>query len=214
MLAHSLYLLVGPWLLYTALSGYPPALLFHFGVLGKLDNRGQPHAELAGWHFIGTPDTLFVSLVHTTVCVLPATLWVACVVARRVQLQPYTPVSRSSSSESTSSGGERRRMEAGGPGTTPSRGSSSLLLASGQRGASTAAGGSRWSFSGWQLAALAGIAAFNWAGLYRKAASMMGATSLLLSPGFAWTLPLAVLLVSLWGSPRRPGGGQAAAKGE
>ena len=49
---YSLYLLLGPWLLYTALSGYPPALMFHFGVLGKL-NPGQPHSSR--WLFVGTP---------------------------------------------------------------------------------------------------------------------------------------------------------------
>ncbi|PRW58812.1 metallophosphoesterase [Chlorella sorokiniana] len=203
-LAFSLYLLLGPWLLYTGLSpGYPPAVMFHFGVLGRLD----PSAP-ASWRFISTCDTMFVSLLHLLLCVLPATLWVACVVARRCQLAHHASpgaVSRSgsrSSSEGSTCG--RRRLESGGEASYRS------LLREGNCLADGSAAG-RWAFSVPQLAALAALAALNWAGVYYKAASLMGAISLLASPGFAWTLPLALLLVVAWPGPRRAGSTQ---KGE
>lgn len=202
-LAFSLYLLLGPWLLYTGLSpGYPPAAMFHFGVLGRLD-RSAPNS----WAFNSTCDTMFVSLVHLLLCVLPATLWVACVVARRCQLSHHaSPVSRSGSrSSSEGSTCSRRRLESGGE---PSY--RSLLREGSCLGDGSAAG--RWSFSAPQLAALAALAALNWAGVYHKAASLMGAISLIASPGFAWTLPLALLLVVCWPGPRRSCGGSG--KGE
>lgn len=203
-LAFSLYLLLGPWLLYTGLSpGYPPAAMFHFGVLGRLDPQGP-----ASWRFISTCDTMFVSLVHLLLCVLPATLWVACVVARRCQLAHHaSPISRSGSRSSSSDGSTcgRRRLESGGE---PSHRS---LLREGSCLADGSATG-RWSFSVPQLAAFAALAALNWAGVYHKAASLMGAISLVASPGLAWTLPLALLLVVVWPGPCRSGSG--ADKGE
>jgi hypothetical protein len=48
--------------------------------------------------------------------------------------------------------------------------------------------------------------------LYSRALAFMTPISLLLSPGFAWTLPLALLLVTAWGGPRRRG--PAPGKGE
>lgn len=236
MLAYSLYLLVGPWCLYTALSGYPPAALFAYGVVGRLDVRcsdgaGPAGPVTAGWLFVGSPDTMFVSLASMLLCVLPATLWVACVVARRVQLQPYCSsggggagrsVSRSASSESSGSSGRPGRMEAGGrsPGGTPARDALSRGLLLGKHASSSSSGGAagapagpgRLSFSVAQLVALAGLFALNFAGTYRRAWALMGPSAVLLSPGLAWTLPLALLLVVAWGGPRRPGG--QAAKGE
>ena len=211
LLCYSAYLLVGPWLLYTALSGRPLAMLFHYGVMlpgeasAPAGGRAGSSSSGGGWHFHGTPDTMFVSLAHSLMCLLPATLWVACVVGRRLQLQPYSyrAVSRSSSG-SDSSSEERRRMEAGSHG-------SSASLRCGSGGAAAPACG-RFSFSLLQLVALAGIAAFNWAAIYLKAYLLMGAAAVLASPGLAWTLPLALLLVVAWGGPRRPCG--AAAKGE
>lgn len=44
------------------------------------------------------------------------------------------------------------------------------------------------------------------------ASAQMGGISLAFSPGFAWTLPLALALVVAWGGPRRPCG--RASKGE
>ncbi|EFN57681.1 hypothetical protein CHLNCDRAFT_50941 [Chlorella variabilis] len=202
MLAHSLYVLLGPWLLFPALSGHPPAAMFHYGVVGRL---GAGPREAARWRFVGTPDTMFVSLVHATLCLLPATAWVACVVARRLALHPYSPpASRSTSSESGGGGAARRRMEAGGVSS-----SASSLLGAGAAGASCG----RWSFSAPQVAALLAIAALNCSTLYLRAASLMGGLSLAASPGFAWTLPLALLLVVAWGVPRRRGG-MAPGKGE
>lgn len=263
MLAFSAYLLVGPHLAYAALSpGYPPAWMFHFGVLGRLDLGGirrreqQGGDELPAWAFVGTCDTMFAVLVsaqawrrdalsccrggragapalqapaptprpppqpapppcpapqvHACFCLLPATLWVACVVARRLQLQHYySPVSRSSSRDSSASGEARQRMEAGG-------GSAASLAAARGGARSRCLGGaaacSRWSFSGPQVAAWLALAAFNWATLYRRAGALMTWAAVLLSPGFAWTLPFAALLVVAWGGPRRPCGW--AAKGE
>jgi hypothetical protein len=202
MMAHSLWLLLGPWLAYPALDGRPPALMFHYGLVGSL---GEGPAAPAPWRFLGTPDTMFVSLAHTLACLLPATLWVACVVARRTQLQPHSPPpSRSASSDSCGGGstGGRRRVEAGGTG--PAR---SLL-----GGEAPRAGCGRWSFSGPQLVALAALACLNWVALYSRALAFMTPISLLLSPGFAWTLPLALLLVTAWGGPRRRG--PAPGKGE
>ena len=96
--AFSAYLLLGPWLLYPALTGYPPALMFHFGVLARVPLPPQARrpggaASLAeavsasataagtttttatgtptGWLFVGTADTMFVSLLHTLLCLLP-----------------------------------------------------------------------------------------------------------------------------------------------
>lgn len=199
-LAFSLYLLLGPWLLYTGLSpGYPPAAMFHFGVLGRLDPTGP-----ASWRFISTCDTMFVSLVHLLFCVLPVTLWVACVVARRCQLAHHAApaaVSRSGSrSSSEGSTCSRRRLESGGEPSYRSLLREASLLAD-----SSATG--RWSFSRPQLAAFAALVALNWVGVYHKAASLMGVVSLLVSPGLAWTLPLALLLVVCWGGPRRACGG-------
>lgn len=229
MLGYSLYLLVGPWCLYTALSGYPLAALFAFGVIGRLDTRGGSNAgpagpATAGWLFVGTPDTMFVSLVSMLGCVLPATLWVACVVARRLQLQPFCSggavrraVSRSASSESSGSSGRPGRLEAGArsPGGTSARDALSRGLLLGKQdgaAASDPTGPGRFSFSGAQLAALAGLFAFNFLAIYHRAWALMGPSAILASPGLAWTLLLALLLVCAWGGPRRPGG--QAAKGE
>lgn len=229
MLGYSLYLLVGPWCLYTALSGYPLAALFAFGVIGRLDTRGGSNGgpagpATAGWLFVGTPDTMFVSLVSMLGCVLPATLWVACVVARRLQLQPFCSggavrraVSRSASSESSGSSGRPGRLEAGArsPGGTAARDALSRGLLLGKQdgaAASDPTGPGRFSFSGAQLAALAGLFAFNFLAIYHRAWALMGPSAILASPGLAWTLPLALLLVCAWGGPRRPGG--QAAKGE
>lgn len=230
MLAYSVYLLVGPWCLYTALSGYPQAALFAYGVIGRQPVRGSDGAgpagpASAGWLFVGTCDTMFLSLVSMLVCVLPTTLWVACVVARRVQLQPYCSgvggrtFSRSASSESSGSSGRPGRLETGArsPGGTPQHDTSSRSLLLGKRGGgSSAAGGptgpGRFSFSRGQLAALAALSVFNFLGLYRRAWALMGPSAVLASPGLAWTLPLALLLVVAWAGPRRSG--CQAAKGE
>lgn len=258
LLGFSLYLLLGPWLLYTALSGHLPAALFHFGVAGRLDLGGPQAADHSGslpsWRFIGTcgegltlvrlgeqacaelaprsthpspwpamsatqppsmlplsspalsrpsADTIFVSLVHMVVCVLPATLWVACVVGRRLQLQhSHLPagVSRTSSSSSGGSNGQRRTLESGGAGSTASLLLGGCLAGGSGGGASTC---SRWSFSRPQLAALAALAAWNCATIYWKAASLMGGIALLVSPGLSWVLPLALLLVVARGGPCR-----------
>lgn len=182
LLAYSLYILLGPWLAYEALTGYPPALLFSFGALGRLppgDGAAAPAAGAgASWRFVPTCDTFFVSCTHSLLCLLPATLWVACVVARRCQLHTHAPsrvASRSSSSESGSGAGtgdswRRRMMESGGVASTQKL----SLLGSG----SCAAGpppGTRWSFSAAQLAAFAGLAAFNAWAMYLKAAALVRA---------------------------------------
>lgn len=212
LLAFSLYALLGPWMLYDALSGYPPAALFHFGVLGRLPlgtaaGVAEGTAGATGWRFIATCDTMFVTLVHCIVCLLPATLWVACVVARRCQLQPhaYAAVSRSASSDSSGSEGRRRRMETGG-------GAGSATSLQGGCAAAGPDGCVRWSFSAAQVAAFVGLALFNVSAMYRKAGALMGGIALAVSPGFAWTLPLALLLVVGCGGPRRPCG--RTAKGE
>jgi hypothetical protein len=217
MLAYSAYLVAGPWLLYPALTGSPPALLFHYGVLAKLHTgaaTGGAAAEAAPrWHFTGTPDTLFVCLVHCVVCVLPATLWVACVVARRLQLHPCSPpASRSGSSDSGGSSGggaERRRMESGRLSSPRSR-----LLGGGRGGDSGASTSQSSSFSAAQLAALLCLVCLNCSMLWLRTLSIMGPLALAASPGFAWTLPLALLLVTAWGGPRRRRCALQAGKGE
>lgn len=133
-------------------------------------------------------------------------------VARRCALQPhrYVAVRRTrsmrgstSSVESSGSGQQRQRMEAGGasPGTSPGPQNGG----NGSSGCDSPPG--RWCFSGGQLAAFAALALADWLILLRKSASVMGSVALLASPGFAWTLPLALLLVVAWGGPRGSGGG-------
>lgn len=219
MLAYSAYLVAGPWLLYPALTGSPPALLFHYGVMAQLHTgaaTGGAAAEAEAaprWHFTGTPDTLFVCLVHCVVCVLPATLWVACVVARRLQLHPCSPpASRSGSSDSGGSSGggtERRRMESGRLSSPRSR-----LLGGGRGGDSGASTPQPSSFSAAQLAALLCLVCLNCSMLWLRTLSIMGPLALAASPGFAWTLPLALLLVTAWGGPRRRRCALQAGKGE
>lgn len=151
---------------------------------------------------------MFVCFVHLCTCLLPATLWVACVVARRLQLARHpsaSAFSRCSSSDSAGSEGRRRAMEGGGTSSAASL-LGGACLAAGADGGGTC---SRWSFSAPQLAALAALAAGNWLLVYHKAASLMGGIALLASPGLAWTLPLALLLVVGWGGPRRSACGPA-----
>lgn len=96
LLAFHTYLLLGPWLLYDALSGYPPAMLFHFGVLGRLPTAagGAAAAAAAGeaagaalppHNFHSTCDTSFITLPHTLFCLIPATLWVSAQPRRAVR---------------------------------------------------------------------------------------------------------------------------------
>ena len=185
LLAYALYVLLGPWLAYDALSGYPPALLFSFGALGRLppgDGDGAAAAGVAdaSWRFIPTCDTFFVTCVHSFFCLLPATLWVACVVARRCQLQPRAAAASRAASRSSSSdsgGGadawRRRMMESGGVAS-----SHSLLLGGGGSAALAAAPAvGRWSFSGAQLAAFAGLACFNVAAMYIKAGALVSGSA-------------------------------------
>jgi hypothetical protein len=63
-----------------------------------------------------------------------------------------------------------------------------------------------------QAVALAAIAAANWHAFYRKIWVFSGLWALLLSPGFAWGVPLAAVLVAAVGE--RPCGARRVGKGE
>ncbi len=67
---YSLYLMVGPWMAASYLSGEPPGLLF----------AGTVSFCWGGdWHARADADTLRLGLVHLATFLLPATLWLASV---------------------------------------------------------------------------------------------------------------------------------------
>ncbi len=144
--------------------------------------------------FACAADVFVMSLVHLMFCVFPMTLWVACVVGRRQlalkQSLPDRPSRRSSSST----------VRVGIDGSSSSSDSSASAPV-GKECGSSQGGVGLWvklqQFTVLQLLALAGVAALNVVGAYDKAAKMNGWMSVVLSPGFAWTIPLAVLPV-LW----------------
>jgi len=136
-----------------------------------------------------------MSLVHLMFCVFPMTLWVACVVGRRQLALKQSAPSRSSRRSSSSA------IRVGIEGSSTTNADSSPSAARSKECGSQEGAAGLWAklqqFSMLQLLALAGIAALNVLGAYDKAAKMNGWMSVVLSPGFAWTIPLAVLLV-LW----------------
>lgn len=90
LVGFSLYLVLGPWLVANSLDSYPVprarhSLFFHYGVLGRFQDPDLPETLPGGWQFVGTPDTFFISLLYLLACILPLTLWVACVVGARQQ---------------------------------------------------------------------------------------------------------------------------------
>ena len=55
--AYMCYLLVGPWYVAELLSGYPPAVLFHFGVLAKVpaaESGSGGSSPDPSWRFLAT----------------------------------------------------------------------------------------------------------------------------------------------------------------
>lgn len=135
---------------------------------------------------------MFVSMIHLVFCVIPITLWVACVVGSRQlpqhpqraqhQRTPSRPGS-SSSSAGNGNGNGNGGSGAAAPGSGGSTG----------RGAAV---GKLWRvFTLPQLLALACVLGLNWWGAYDKAVKLTGPLAVLLSPGFVWTIPLAVVLV-------------------
>jgi hypothetical protein len=160
--AYSGYLLLGPWVSARLLVGHPRTLIFHFGALQRLPEGSG--GAFGPWRYIPTPDTMFMSMSHMVLCVLPLTLWVACVVGHQ------------------------------------------LLDGSAGGGSSSAAGARRpFPYSTAQAAALAAITGLHFLGLCLRWWPFLGTSALLLAPGLAWTVPLAVLLTFAW-RPRAQGG--------
>eukprot|EP00887_Chlorella_sp_A99_P004749 scaffold4.g4749.t1 len=54
-------------------------------VVHRFQDPDLPETLPGGWQFVGTPDTFFISLLYLLACILPLTLWVACVVGARQQ---------------------------------------------------------------------------------------------------------------------------------
>lgn len=150
--AYTVYLFFGPTLVADLMTGKPPVVVFSYGLVGKF------HGEI--WEVIGTPDTLLLSLTHLILSAAPLTLWVSCVIGRRIV--------------------EAKRCN-GKPQTEPSSGIGSVL----------------GPVSGPQVAALVSIAFVAVRLGYIKAHAMMGPLALLVSPGFAWAVPAALLLVAV-----------------
>ena len=103
---------------------------------------------------------MFICFFHMVSCILPMTLWVACVVGWRMQ----------------------QRGKPGGGG-----------------GGRARPGGGLWTAP--QIAALLLITGINVPHIYIKMYKLLGGWVLLLSPGMAWTIPLAALLVTAAGHP-------------
>ena len=158
---YSLYLLVGPWVAALLLEGSPLALVFPYGVYGRFGG-GSGGGAGGGWGLVSTPDTMFICFFHLASCVVPMTLWVACVVGQRMQ--------------------QRSKPGGGGGG-----------------GGGGRPGGARWTAP--QIAALLLVAGVNVPYMYVKMYKLLGGWVLLLSPGMTWTIPLAVLLVTVAGHP-------------
>ena len=176
MLLYAIYFVVGPWLLADLLVTRPPSVMFWYGVLGKFENTT--------WEYLATPDTLLISIFHLALCVMPLMLWIACVVARRVQLQSSPLAFGANSSPSETSQIGRR------PSSPPQEPRDYKY-------------NKFHPFSWFQCVALALIIWLNVSVVYTKTAALMGPLALTISPGLAWTIPLALLLVGTRDYPRK-----------
>jgi len=191
---YSIYLIAGPWLMADLLSGRPPALMFWYGVAGKFSdgvNVGLGQAAPLNWQYIATPDTMLLSLAHFIGCVVPVTLWIACVVARRVQLSTSpAPARRAASSASVgnsmTSPGRNNNSNNSTTGKPQGGGGGSLLVQEGPK---------YKLFSTLQLLFFAAMLMGNVGVIYIKAAHLMGPLCLIVSPGLTGTIVLAVVLV-------------------
>lgn len=131
---------------------------------------------------------MFVTLVHYLFCVVPLTLWVACVASSR-QLAAGCACAGAAArpgSGSSSNGSSCERGGSGGNWVSGGNGSRGGCWAGRLRVVSVP-----------QALALAAIVGVYGVGALDKAAKLNGTVSVLASPGFAWTIPLAVLL-ALW----------------
>jgi hypothetical protein len=140
-LAYDAYLLVGPLALADSITGAPLMVVFSYGLWGK------PHID-DPWTFIPCVDTMYLAFINFIFCVVPATLWVACVLGRRQM----------------------------------------------------AVGGRRQGVTRQQIGAFLVLGWFCGTFLYAKAVSFMGLWVVVASPGYAWALPLAALLVASCGA--------------
>jgi hypothetical protein len=211
----------GPWLQQYCMPF--PGIAF-FVVLHThpyiLAHTRLTHADgLPGeWHFTPTPDTFFVAIFQIVFGLIPATLWVAWVVGGRVLTASRAPLLAAAGVSSGAGSNSPPDCPAKGPGKSSPQG----VHEGGEQPGSSAATqgqpqatlGGRFSWA--QLAALGALAAVNWVLLYHKAWIMMGGPCLLVSPGFAWLLPLAAGLAWVGGDERPAKGGtpRSSGKGE
>ena len=139
-------------------------------------------------------DVMFITLVHLCFCIFPLTLWLACVVgSRQLAARAVRPPSRPASGGALTAGGGG----SGGAGPAPeSRAAPAGKAAARPRLLAL--------FTLPQWLALAAIVGVYGVGTWDKVAKLNGLVAVLVSPGLAWTIPLAVLLAA-WTALPGPG---------
>lgn len=167
LLLYSTYFVVGPLFLAELMTGTPPALVFHFGCFGKF---------YGVWQSVATADTLLVAMTQFLMCIIPMTLWVGCVIGRQILISSQMGSRNGAASHGSITHANANRSANGTSSGQPVMPIGAILSAP-------------------QACALLVILLLSWRVLYSTAWDLLGGMALALSPGFFWTIPLAVGLV-------------------